>query len=97
MDTHELKIWPEYYKEITYGRKYFEIRKHDRDFKFGDKLKLKEWDKNTQSYTGQERTVYITYILTSEEFEGLAPGYSALGITEFSPSDWLDSESDSAE
>lgn len=97
MDTHELKIWPEYFEKLADGKKYFEIRRHDRNFKVEDKLKLREWDKNTQSYTGQESTVYITYILTSKEFEGLSPGYSALGITKFYPADWLSSESDSAE
>ncbi len=80
MDTHELKIWPEYFKELMNGKKYFEIRRHDRDFKVGDMLKLREWEESMKSYTSKESTAMITYILTSENFEGLASGYSALGI-----------------
>lgn len=37
---HELKILPEYFEAVTSGRKQFEIRKNDRDFKVGDQLIL---------------------------------------------------------
>ena len=33
---HELKILPENFEDITAGRKDFEIRKNDRDYKQGD-------------------------------------------------------------
>lgn len=39
---HELKILPEYFNEIMYGRKKFEVRFNDRNFKVGDTLLLKE-------------------------------------------------------
>ena len=44
MKVHELKILPEYYKAQKAGKKNFEIRKNDRDYKVGDKLVLKEYD-----------------------------------------------------
>lgn len=36
--VHELKIAPEYFKDVRTGLKKFEIRKNDRDFKVGDRL-----------------------------------------------------------
>lgn len=78
MKIHELKILPQFFKELISGSKNFEIRRHDRDFQIGDILKLKEW--NHISYTGKEHRVIITSILTSQEFQGLADNYVALGV-----------------
>lgn len=74
---HELKIYPQYFKEILNGNKKFEIRKNDRYFKVGDKVLLREWD--NIKYSG--RTIYaeITYIL-AEGFIGLAEGYIAFSF-----------------
>ena len=41
---HELKTWPEFFTETRSGRKKFELRRNDRDFRVGDQLLLKEWD-----------------------------------------------------
>lgn len=50
--VHELKIHPEYYKDVLLGLKKVEIRYNDRDFKEGDILVLNEWDPQTEKYTG---------------------------------------------
>lgn len=42
--THELKTWPPYYQEVHQGRKNFEVRLNDRDFRPMDVLKLREYD-----------------------------------------------------
>lgn len=42
--THELKILPKYFEDVMTGKKNFEIRKNDRDFKVGDYLLLKEYE-----------------------------------------------------
>lgn len=60
--THELKILPQYFVPVKEGKKTFEIRKNDRDFKVGDNLVLKEIDKNSGEYTGKEVSRRITYI-----------------------------------
>ena len=41
---HSLKCWPEFFHQTFHGRKRFELRRNDRDFKVGDELLLKEWD-----------------------------------------------------
>ena len=64
--THKLKTWPEYYNAILTGKKKFEIRKNDRDYKVGDTLDLREYDHKTKSYTGNEMNVEVTYILTND-------------------------------
>ena len=42
--VHALKIYPEYYEAVKSGKKPFEVRKNDRDFKVGDILALNEFD-----------------------------------------------------
>lgn len=50
MTIHELKILPEYFKAQKAGKKNFEIRKNDRDYKVGDKLVLKEYDPKAKEF-----------------------------------------------
>ena len=45
--THHLKIKPEYFQAVIDGKKPFEIRYNDRNFKQGDRVILEE-------YTGKE-------------------------------------------
>lgn len=70
MTTHELKILPEYFKAQKTGKKNFEIRKNDRDYKVGDKLVLKEYDPKTDSFTGQSFDTEITFITDYQQKEG---------------------------
>ena len=41
--THHLKIKPEYFQAVINGKKPFEIRLNDRDFKQGDRVILEEY------------------------------------------------------
>lgn len=61
--THELKTWPEYFLPIVMGRKTFEIRLNDRNFKYNDILHLNEWDPKTHEFTGQAIKMRISYIM----------------------------------
>ena len=70
---HELKLNKIYFEKALNGKKPFEIRYNDRDYKVGDEIVLKEWD---DGYTGREISGKITYILNSA-FVGLARGYVA--------------------
>lgn len=69
MKTHELKCWTEYYGPIEDGAKPFDLRRNDRHFVAGDKVRLREWDDRNDAYTGREVTKTISYVL-----EGVGPG-----------------------
>lgn len=51
---HNLKTWPEYFQAVIDGKKTFEIRKNDRDFKVGNELLLQEYDPEQETYTGRQ-------------------------------------------
>ena len=59
---HSLKILPEYFEAKKKGVKAWEHRKNDRGFSFGDTLNLREWDSETEKYTGREMTVNVVYL-----------------------------------
>lgn len=67
---HKLKTWPEYFNEVLSGRKPFEWRIDDRDFKLGDTLVLQEYIPNPENpgregkYTGREITKNVSYIFS---------------------------------
>ncbi|ANL35319.1 DUF3850 domain-containing protein [Rhizobium phaseoli] len=52
MTEHILKCWPDEFQAIRAGRKPFEYRKNDRDYKVGDTLLLREFDPAGGFYTG---------------------------------------------
>jgi hypothetical protein len=87
--THELKCWPPYFEELSLGRKTFELRKDDRQYRVGDILRLREWaptesapiDPKSGSYTRREHKVRVTYKLLASAFAfGLQPGYAILSV-----------------
>ena len=77
LTTHELKISPQYFKDVIGDRKRFEVRYNDRNYKVGDLLRLREWEND--AYSGQEATVQVIYML-AYPFVGLQEGYCVLGI-----------------
>jgi len=77
---HELKTWPPYFQDILDGKKTFEIRKNDRDFKVGDTLRLMEWNPVTKSYTGRKVDVTVRYMLDLSKFIKEAEGYVCMSI-----------------
>lgn len=85
-DTHELKIWPEFFDKLQSGEKTCELRKDDRDYKVGDLLRLREWQMQGHYYTGREATRQITHVLRHRSGAGcaadfgLAQGYAILSV-----------------
>ena len=73
---HELKILPGFFEDVLAGRKNFEVRKNDRDFREGDLLALNEYGEG--GYTGRCCLVMIDYILNDENY--CLKGYVILGI-----------------
>ena len=87
MNTHHLKIWPQWFDAVNSGKKTFEIRRDDRGFEVGDKIVLEEFRNGTGEYTGRNLESIITYIARGEDAEsfGLKEGYCVLGfgLTDF--------------
>lgn len=77
--THELKTWPEPFMDVALGRKTFEVRKNDRDYRVGDTLKLQEYSPGTDSYSGMWQTVLVTYVLRGDQF-GIEAGFCVMSI-----------------
>jgi hypothetical protein len=60
---HILKLWTKYWDDVESGRKNFEVRLNDRDYRKGDVLQLMEWDPETKKFTGREIARRVKYIL----------------------------------
>ena len=74
--THNLKTLPIYFDAVKSGKKTFEIRSNDRDFKVGDIMILNKWD---GKYIDEDVIkLKITYILDSKIY--IQPGYVAIGF-----------------
>lgn len=91
MVEHELKCFPDYWDAVQRGEKNFEVRRDDRGFQKGDKLKLirLRFDSlalgskyvEDRDYSNSRRILErkIIYILTGGQF-GIEPGYVVLGL-----------------
>jgi len=81
---HDLKVYPEFFEDVAYGNKPFEIRRDDRNYQVGETLRLREFRSafhdGPSGYTGRAVIVEVTYKLSWEQFEGLKKGYCALGL-----------------
>lgn len=87
MTVHQLKSWPEMYEPVLKGVKTFELRRNDRDFQTGDHIVLREFEPQSNAYTGREITKRITYVLRGignvgsiQPYKGLSMGYAILAL-----------------
>jgi ASC-1-like (ASCH) protein len=76
--VHDLKIEKRYLDLILSGKKTFEIRKNDRDFKEGDFLVLRDIHPASFEYMGRALLVEVVYLTEFEQKEG----YVVMGIKE---------------
>lgn len=81
--VHELKTWPEFYEEVASGRKPFEIRLNDRDFREGDVLYLRKYHPDTRVYSGQYCYREVTYLTDW----GQKPNHVVMGLKQTPPFD----------
>ena len=81
MKEHHLKTWSGHFEAVIQGVKTFEVRKDDRGFRVGDILILKEYDPQTEQYTGREARQLVIYIMSGGQF-GIQFGYCVMGIEE---------------
>ena len=82
--THELKLWPACFAAVQSGTKPFDVRENDRNFQVGDVLALREFDPDTEQYTGQNIIRWVSYVLQGGAF-GVQPGWCVLGFSSLPP------------
>jgi hypothetical protein len=81
LTVHRLKTWASYFSAVIDGSKPFEVRRDDRGFQRGDRVRLVEVTHPDDGLlpTGREAEYTITYVLTGGQF-GIEPGYVVLGL-----------------
>ena len=67
MRTIEKKVWIQYFQKILSGEKTYELRLNDFACEPGDVLILKEWDPNTNQYTGREIKKTVGFVVRTNE------------------------------
>jgi hypothetical protein len=79
--VHRLRTWVPYFQAVIDGAKPFEVRRDDRGFQVGDRVRLIEVTHPDDGLapTGREAEAEITYILSGGQF-GIEPGYAVLGL-----------------
>ncbi len=76
--NHELKIYPEHFKDVMLGIKKVEVRLNDRNYQESDILILNEYDPKTSRYTGEQTIQRVNHIV--KDIEGLNADYVILQI-----------------
>jgi len=74
---HRLKTLTNYYQDVEKGKKNFEVRFNDRNFKVGDILYLEEFVPPS-TYTGRQIIKEVVYILDDQDF--CKEGYVTIGL-----------------
>jgi len=78
--THELKTWPAYYDDIILRGKNFEIRYNDRGYQEGDLLLLREYNPDTEEYTGRTMMKKVVHICDNPKW--CKEGYVVMALEE---------------
>ena len=74
--VHRIRLAKMFFGDVASGKKPFELRKNDRDYKQGDILELAEYTNGEE--TGRIIKAEVTYML--QEYAGLAEGYCVMAI-----------------
>lgn len=83
--VHEVKSWPQFFRSVVSGERRHELRRDDRGYAVGDRVRLREFEPDSGEYTGSEFTVEITSITSDDvpcavSAEGLHPGFCILTV-----------------
>lgn len=84
--THKVKSWSMFFRDILTGERTSDIRLNDRRYAVGDILQLQEYDPVKGEYTGAEVQVKITYLQQNKSNpcaisrDALRDGYVVLSI-----------------
>lgn len=80
MQVHELKTLNPFFEDVWSGLKDFEVRKNDRDYQIGDRLKLIEYGE-IRDYRPRYVLKDVKYILKGGQF-GLQSDFVILGLAD---------------
>lgn len=69
MKRIEKKTWPDLFEKMLRGEKIFDVRLADEEYKEGDILVLKEWDPETEEYTGRVLEKEITFAIKTKDIK----------------------------
>lgn len=80
--THDLKIWPVHFMELSEGKRTYDVRKDDRVYRVGDLLRLREWDPSTKTYSGKGMVLRVTWVNRLASIDSKFTGYVGLQLAE---------------
>lgn len=75
--VHQIRLGAMFFEDARSGKKSFELRKNDRDYKVGDILEMIEFKEGKN--TGRVIRKSVTYIL--EDYTGLVDGYCIMSTS----------------
>jgi hypothetical protein len=83
--THELKSWSRFFRAIVTGERSHELRRNDRDFRVRDRVYLREYDPDSDTYSGASCQAVITSMTSRDapcavSDQGLNPDFCILSI-----------------
>lgn len=79
MSHHDLKSWPAQFNDVCTGRKTFEYRVNDRDYKLGDTITLHCWKPVNAVFTGETFGPFTIQHILTDGF-GLPHGFCVISI-----------------
>lgn len=80
MAVHRLKTWQPYFQDLRSGKKTFELRKNDRNFRVDDVLVCEEWDQNKEEYTSRKLYFRVPYVIVPPSWGALNEGYIGMSL-----------------
>lgn len=66
MKIIEKKTWPDLFQKVLDGEKTCDVRLADFECNLGDKLVLREWDPQTESYTGRQIEKTVSHVIKTK-------------------------------
>ena len=72
--THHLKSWPKPFADLSGGRRTYELRINDRNYRMGDRLVFHEWSPTGQGFTGAWVIADVVHVSTAESYDGVLAG-----------------------
>lgn len=85
MRVHELKTWVAQFKAVVDGRKTFEVRRNDRDYKEGDIVLLREYVQSEDAARAEEATYDLNRGDVKTGYTGRTAGPFRIGYVEDAP------------